>query len=108
MNSVAISFGFSTKQVNVACYSNNGLRGELLGFVPCSFSNGLGANIKGCRIPVPSKKNRDVKMVYKSNTLCFVGRIRAEILPLTIPGISHYPRVMPSNQSVTSLLEVDQ
>ena len=108
MNSVAMSFGFSTKQVNVACYANNGLRGGLLGFLPCSFSNGLGANIEGCRIPAPSTKNRNVRMGYKSITLCFVRRIRAEILPLTIPGISHSPRVMPSNQPVTSLLEVDQ
>ena len=108
MNSVAMSFGFSTKQVNVACYANNELRGELLGFLPCSFSNSLGANIEGCRMPAPSTENRDVKMGYKSITLCFVRRIRAEILALTIPTISHYPRVMPSNQSVTSLLEVDQ
>ena len=38
-----------------------------------------------------STKSMDVKMDYKRITLCFVNKIRVEILHLTIHGISPYP-----------------
>ena len=45
INFVAIGLSFVTKQVNVACHANNGLRGQLLSLLPCYFSNGFGVNI---------------------------------------------------------------